>query len=822
MLMMGYVGLDLWMHPIDPQTTAADGEGDVEPGENGAEGADEDNGPNGSDGAGSSNGDNDAQGADNKPTDGSGSSGDNGTKNGEEAEPAQPGEDPGEGAFTAPGPQHPTTWATLGAFDGSQGPAAITVSSLGAGIVRWDLVERNAKGRLRYNDIDVKGGYLGVSAWTRSPDGCEVQAIIPGSPADGVLEIGDEVREIAKQPVSTIEALDAQLAKHDAGKTLELSVHRGGATSAVNVTLASRPLALIRPEKTKSGLLANNPPSFLVSLASVNGETVPTTNQRMAPLARLRDDNWELVEADERQVVMRYVLPAKSLAPLVGEEAAVSDLEFTKRFQLVEPAAAPTVEGEDGESSSPVLLTHHIRFSVEVKHLGESPYDVQLWIEGPNGVTSEGWWYQNKMHPKMFKAAGARDVVLQSPSAGRLFRGAGEIFGTARKRPKSPFEPFFDPAATDDERTINFLAMDTQYFAVAMMGAKPTERYLLAEAEPRMIGEVEDIDRKRIKTVNTTFAVQTPAFKTGSEEASLTHSIFGGPKRNDLLDAYKIQELQEYGWFWFVARPLALVLHALYAVVRNYGLAIVLLTVLVRWAMLPLGRKAARNALMMQQLAPEMSQIKERYKGDMQKQAEAQKELYAKYNFNPLSGCLPMFFQLPIFLGLYRCLSVDINLRQAALIPGVDWCSNLAAPDQLWNWSDLLPAVLASETGWLGPYLNILPIFTIGLFLTQQKLFTPPAQDEQQEMQQKIMMYMMVFIGVMFFKVPAGLCLYFITSSIWGIMERKLLPKPELKDTGRPSAGGGKDGEGEKGMEPSKAAIVKRERAKQRRRNRKN
>ena len=70
----------------------------------------------------------------------------------------------------------------------------------------------------------------------------------------------------------------------------------------------------------------------------------------------------------------------------------------------------------------------------------------------------------------------------------------------------------------------------------------------------------------------------------------------------------------------------------------------------------------------------------------------------------------------------------------------------------------------------------------------QQKLFTPPAQDEQQEMQQKIMMYMMVFIGVMFFKVPAGLCIYFITSSLWGIMERKLIPKPELK--AQPADGG--------------------------------
>ena len=137
-----------------------------------------------------------------------------------------------------------------------------------------------------------------------------------------------------------------------------------------------------------------------------------------------------------------------------------------------------------------------------------------------------------------------------------------------------------------------------------------------------------------------------------------------------------------------------------------------------------------------------------------------------------------MFLQLPIFIGLYRCLSVDIHLRQAPLIPGIPWCSNLAGPDMAWRWQGLLPDFLASETGWLGPYLNILPIITIVLFIAQQKMFTPPATDEQTQMQQKMMKYMMIFMGVLFFKVPAGLCVYFIASSLWGIGERKLLPKP--------------------------------------------
>jgi len=180
----------------------------------------------------------------------------------------------------------------------------------------------------------------------------------------------------------------------------------------------------------------------------------------------------------------------------------------------------------------------------------------------------------------------------------------------------------------------------------------------------------------------------------------------------------------------------------------------------------------------MQELAPEIKKIKEKYKNDLEKQGQAQRELWKKHNFNPLGGCWLMFLQLPIFIGLYRCLSVDIELRQSALIPGFQWCSNLAGPDMAWHWQGILPDFLASETGWLGPYLNILPIVTIMLFIWQQKMFTPPATDEQTRMQQKMMQYMMVFMGVLFFKVPAGLCVYFVASSLWGIGERKLLPPP--------------------------------------------
>ena len=141
---------------------------------------------------------------------------------------------------------------------------------------------------------------------------------------------------------------------------------------------------------------------------------------------------------------------------------------------------------------------------------------------------------------------------------------------------------------------------------------------------------------------------------------------------------------------------------------------------------------------------------------------------------------------MPIFIGLYRALQVEVELRDAPLISsGVRWCSNLAAPDMLFDWSGFMPATVNSGIGFpsfpllgglfgLGPYLNLFPMVTIALFLIQQKVMMPPAADEQAATQQKMMKYFMVIMGLMFYKVAAGLCIYFIASTLWGLAEQPL------------------------------------------------
>jgi len=220
------------------------------------------------------------------------------------------------------------------------------------------------------------------------------------------------------------------------------------------------------------------------------------------------------------------------------------------------------------------------------------------------------------------------------------------------------------------------------------------------------------------------------------------------------------------------------VLAYLHAVIPSYGLCIIVLTIMVRGMMFPLSRKQALMSMRMQQLAPELKKLQEKYKDDRQALGVAQMEMYRKHGVNPFGSCWVLLLQMPIFMGLYYALQESIHFRLAEAWP---WIANLAAPDMLFSWSDRIPYISSVEYYgsffYLGPYFNLLPVIAVILMIGQQKMMTPPPADEQQAMQQKMMKYMMVFFGLMFYKVAAGLCLYFIASSVWGFCERKLLPK---------------------------------------------
>jgi len=289
----------------------------------------------------------------------------------------------------------------------------------------------------------------------------------------------------------------------------------------------------------------------------------------------------------------------------------------------------------------------------------------------------------------------------------------------------------------------------------------------------------------------------------------------------DELKLYTLTDYHSDNWFGrrsnsigftslliFVTNLMHTLLHWL-SFLGGYGIAIVLLTVMVRGAMFPISRKQAMFSIRMQELGPELKKIQEKYKADPRAKTEATMEFYRKHKINPFASCLPLILQMPIFLSLYFALQESIHFRLARFL----WVDNLAAPDMLIYWGQSIPWIADPDNiggmFYLGPFFNLLPLVAVSLMVVQQKMMAPPAMDEQQAMQMKVMRYMMLFMAVLFYKVAAGLAIYFIASSLWGVAERKLLPKkktdPILAGAGGPRiAHTGKGGPNAKNKAPVK------------------
>lgn len=277
------------------------------------------------------------------------------------------------------------------------------------------------------------------------------------------------------------------------------------------------------------------------------------------------------------------------------------------------------------------------------------------------------------------------------------------------------------------------------------------------------------------RTADISFRFASAPLKVGAKETvSHSYEFFVGPKRRELLDPppFSAGQVLNYGWFGPVARVMHFLLDFFYGLGMPYVLAIVSLTVLVRGCLFPLSRKQAIMAARQKELQPQLKALKEKYADDQQKFARAQMELWRKNNINPLSGCLPLLLQFPIFVGLYTALNSAIDLRLQKFL----WIDNLASPDALFRLPFALPLGLGHD-------FSILPLCTVGLFLIQQKMFMPPAQDEQQELQYKMMNFMTAIMGIFFWHQPSGLCVYFIASSVWSIAERKLLGTGKVTPT---------------------------------------
>ena len=260
-----------------------------------------------------------------------------------------------------------------------------------------------------------------------------------------------------------------------------------------------------------------------------------------------------------------------------------------------------------------------------------------------------------------------------------------------------------------------------------------------------------------------------------NSSASTTHQIFAGAKEVKLLDGYSEQHgivrfdlAVDFGWFYFLTKPIFYVLEYFYRLLGNFGLGILLLTVLIKLAFFPLANKSYRAMSRMKQLQPKMMKLRERYPDNKQKLNESMMKLYREEKVNPAAGCLPIMVQIPVFFALYKVLFVTIEMRHA---PFFGWIQDLSAadPTSIFNLFGLIP--------WNPPEILLIGIWPLLMGVTmwlQQKLNPAPADP----IQQKIFMFLPIVFTFMLARFPAGLVIYWAWNNIlsiaqqWYIMRR--------------------------------------------------
>jgi len=328
----------------------------------------------------------------------------------------------------------------------------------------------------------------------------------------------------------------------------------------------------------------------------------------------------------------------------------------------------------------------------------------------------------------------------EDPSADSSGMGLAPYLGAAIHLKDQPYEKisFDDIAESDFKESIEggWIAILQHYFVNAWI-PDPTKTHTYSTA----------VSRDKSNIIRFT----SPQLTVGpSETATMKSRFYTGPK-----DQYKLQDISEgleltvdYGWLWWIAQPLFWLLTKLHSYLGNWGFAIIAVTVLVKGAFFQLNAKAYTSMANMRKVGPKLTELRERYADDRQKQSQEMMNLYKKEKINPLGGCLPILVQMPVFISLYWVLMESVELRHA---PFILYIKDLSVMD---------------------PYFILPLIMGVSMFI-QQRLNPPPPDP----MQAKIMQWMPVMFTFFFLFFPAGLVLYWVVNNTLSIIQQYIITK---------------------------------------------
>ncbi|MFH1837409.1 MAG: membrane protein insertase YidC [Candidatus Omnitrophota bacterium] len=436
----------------------------------------------------------------------------------------------------------------------------------------------------------------------------------------------------------------------------------------------------------------------------------------------------EYTEDDKEQTIYKatgvgsdlFALSGGILAGIEGERYESKRTENTLEYVYEEPGVVAVKKKYTFYNS-----LNSLQLEIEIKNLTEREKTFSFQIEGPSKLCEAG------------KVAGREFTETVSLIDGEKWK---------IKRLKG---------AQEKSGNVAWVGAKNRYFTLIMKPIEETKAVTVAPDE-----------EKTIRTI----LKSREYLLLPKESLKAEYLLYAGPLTIETLKdiGYGMEEMVDYGFFGAVSKKLLAILRFLHTKTKSWGISIILLTLLINTILFPLTFKSFASMQKMKKVQPHMQKLKELHKDNPQKLNKETMELYKKYNINPLGGCLPMLLQMPIFIALYQGLMNSIELKGAHFL----WIKDLSRPDAV-----PLPFSLPL----VGQSLNILPLLMVGMMVVQQKIsqsFTPGTGTAEQAKQQRTMMLMMpIFFGFLFYKMPSGLVLYWLTNTILMTAEQSFISK---------------------------------------------
>ncbi|MDH3582333.1 MAG: membrane protein insertase YidC, partial [Hyphomicrobiales bacterium] len=329
-----------------------------------------------------------------------------------------------------------------------------------------------------------------------------------------------------------------------------------------------------------------------------------------------------------------------------------------------------------------------------------------------------------------------------------------------------------DEGKTYENETGGWLGFTDKYWAAA----------LIPDQKQTFIGNMKATQKateNRKEAFQADFVMPEITVAPSASQSVKSH-LFVGAKKVDLINAYETEQgilqfnyLVDWGWFYFITKPLYQLITWFHGLLGNFGLAILAVTIVVKAAFFWFANKSYESMAKMKKLQPDMERLRERYKDDKASQQKELMELYKKEKINPLAGCLPILVQIPVFFALYKVLFVAIEMRHA---PFFGWIQDLSAPDPttIFNLFGLLPYSMPDYI----PAVGIWPLI-MGITMWLQMQLNPQQPDP---IQQQIFNWMPVLFTFLLASFPAGLVIYWAWNNVLSLAQQYVIMKRQGVD----------------------------------------